>query len=111
MNLRRVFEPSQRTSREDAAKAAAAAERARTAKKSATSEACLSEQELQLVAKVKAAPGKRATVRQINAEGVVTELIDANGNWIGEDNEDETPADRAAKHAELRRVLNELRSN
>jgi hypothetical protein len=52
MNLRRVFEPSQRTRRENAAKAAAAAEQARTAKKSAMSEACLSEQELQLVAKV-----------------------------------------------------------
>ncbi len=48
MNIRQVFQPSERTRGEDAAKAiAAAAERAKTAKKSATmSEAEPSEEEL-----------------------------------------------------------------
>jgi hypothetical protein len=62
--------------------------------------------------------GGRASCSEIREDGTVVELIDDDGNWIGPevvakavDDEEETPADRAIKHAELRRVLNELRSN
>jgi hypothetical protein len=123
MNLQMPFVPSQRTREEDAAKVAKA-EQARTAKQKPALKAAataivykMTDAEIELAKRY----GGRARCSEIHADGTVVDLIDDEGNWIGpdvgakavddEDDEIETPTVRARKHAELRRVLDELRAN